>query len=114
MKNLSDFIHKLEKHETKDVIDNHINGSLTVIWRDYDKIIADYPKMIYVSSVNPGELKGPHLHTKRNSHFICMIPYDWFAFQCIYIELMKALVFCLCCFIAMVGAHQYSTDLNYS
>ena len=40
MKNLSDFIHKLEKHETKDVIDNHINGSLTVIWRDYDKIIA--------------------------------------------------------------------------
>jgi dTDP-4-dehydrorhamnose 3,5-epimerase-like enzyme len=72
MKNLSDFIHKLEKHETKDVIDNHINGSLTVIWRDYDKIIADYPKMIYVSSVNPGELKGPHLHTKRNSHFICI------------------------------------------
>ena len=72
MKNLSDFIHKLEKHETKDVIDNHINGSLTVIWRDYDKIIADHPKMIYVSSVNPGELKGPHLHTKRNSHFICI------------------------------------------
>ena len=28
--------------------------------------------MVYVSSVNPGELKGPHLHTKRNSYFTCI------------------------------------------
>ena len=27
--------------------------------------------MIYLSSVNPGEIKGPHLHTKRNSYFVC-------------------------------------------
>jgi dTDP-4-dehydrorhamnose 3,5-epimerase len=69
---IEDFVQKLEKHETKDVNDNHTNGSLTVIWRDYDKIIPDIPKMVYVSSVNPGELKGPHLHTKRNSYFICI------------------------------------------
>ena len=30
------------------------------------------PKMIYVSSVNVGEVKGPHLHTVRNSYFTCI------------------------------------------
>ena len=29
----------LEKHETKDVKDSHVNGSLTVVWRDWDKVI---------------------------------------------------------------------------
>ena len=28
--------------------------------------------MVYVSSVNPDEMKGPHLHTKRNSYFVCI------------------------------------------
>ena len=28
--------------------------------------------MIYFTSVNPGEIKGPHLHTKRNSCFVCI------------------------------------------
>lgn len=62
----------LEKHETKDVCDGHINGSLTVVWRDWDDIIQNHPKMIYVSSVNPTEIKGPHIHTKRTSHFVCI------------------------------------------
>jgi len=62
----------LETHLTKDVTDSHENGSLTVIWRDWDKIIKNPPKMIYVSSVNPGEIKGPHIHTKRDSYFICI------------------------------------------
>lgn len=63
---------KLEKHDTKDVHDNHINGSLTVIWRDWDEILKNHPKMIYVSSVNSGEIKGPHIHTRRESYFICI------------------------------------------
>mgnify|MGYP002640680585 CR=1 FL=1 len=62
----------LETHQTKDITDNHINGTLTVIWRDWDKIIHDPLKMIYVSSVNSGEIKGPHIHTKRNSYFVCI------------------------------------------
>jgi len=62
----------LETHQTKDVNDNHINGSLTVIWRDWDKIIQNPLKMIYVSSVNQGEIKGPHIHTKRDSYFVCI------------------------------------------
>jgi len=62
----------LEQHETKSVVDNHVNGLLTVIWRDWDKIIKNHPKMVYISSVNPGEIKGPHIHTKRNSHFVCI------------------------------------------
>ncbi len=63
---------KLEKHETRSISDNHVNGSLTVIWRDWDKILKHTPKMIYVSSVEPGEIKGPHIHTKRNSYFTCI------------------------------------------
>jgi len=63
---------KLEKHDTKDIKDNHVNGSLTVIWRDWDKIMETDPKMVYISSVNPGEIKGPHLHTKRDSYFVCI------------------------------------------
>jgi len=62
----------LEKHDTKDINTGDINGTLTVIYRDYDKIIEDELKMIYVSSVFPNEIKGPHLHTKRNSYFICI------------------------------------------
>ncbi len=62
----------LEKHETKDIKDGHINGSLIVIWRDWDKILDVEPKMVYISSVNPGEIKGPHLHTKRDSYFVCI------------------------------------------
>jgi len=72
MKNDSINSIKLEKHPTKDIHDQHVNGSLTVIWRDWDKIIEDIPKMIYITSVEPGEIKGPHLHIKRNSYFTCI------------------------------------------
>ena len=63
---------KLESHPTKNIFDEHVNGNLTVVWRDWDNIVKNHPKMVYVSSVNPGELKGPHIHTKRNSYFVCI------------------------------------------
>ena len=63
---------RLEKHETRDITDKHLNGSLTVIWRDWDEILKFHPKMVYVTSVNPGEIKGPHLHTVRHSYFVCI------------------------------------------
>ena len=66
------FQFKLEKHPTRSIDDDHINGSLTVIWRDWDNILKNAPKMVYVSSVEPGEIKGPHIHTKRNSYFTCI------------------------------------------
>ena len=64
-------IHKLEKHETKDVSDSHINGSLTVVWRDWDKIIK-HPQMVYVNFIDPKQVKGPHLHQNRTSYFYCI------------------------------------------
>ena len=63
---------KLEKYQTKDVQDGHVNGSLTVVWRDWGTFIKSKPKMVYLSSVNQGEIKGPHLHTRRNSFFLCI------------------------------------------
>jgi len=62
----------LEKHETKSIVDDHVNGSLTVVWRDWDKEFKINPKMIYITSINPGEIQGPHLHLKRNSYFVCI------------------------------------------
>ena len=61
----------LEKHETKDIKDSHKNGELTVIWRDWDRIIKN-PQMIYLNSVNPREIKGPHIHKNRTSYFLCL------------------------------------------
>lgn len=63
---------RLEKYPTKDIQDGYENGSLTVIWRDWDEILEIPPKMVYTSSVNPGEIKGPHLHTTRDSYFVCI------------------------------------------
>ena len=59
-------------NDTKEIVDKHVNGSLTVIWKNYDDLIKNPPKMVYVSSVNPGETKGPHLHIKRSSYFTCI------------------------------------------
>lgn len=61
----------LSTFPTRDIKNNHVNGKLTLIWRDYDKIIDFTPRMIYLTSVNPGEIKGPHLHSKRDSYFVC-------------------------------------------
>ena len=62
----------LDTFPTRDVTDKHENGKLTVIWRDWDKILKFEPKMVYISTVNIGEVKGPHLHTKRDSYFVCI------------------------------------------
>ena len=61
-------VYELETHKTKDISDLHINGELTVIWRNWDKIINN-PEMVYLNSVNPGEVKGPHIHKNRTSYF---------------------------------------------
>ena len=64
-------VFELETHETKDILDDHKNGELTVIWRNWDNIIKN-PEMVYVNSINPGEIKGPHIHKKRTSFFYCI------------------------------------------
>ena len=72
MENKNFSILDLEKHLTKDITDSHINGELTVIWRDWDNLIKNQPKMIYVNSVNPGGIKGPHIHKNRTTYFFCI------------------------------------------
>ena len=72
MENKNFSVWNLEKHETKDISDSHVNGELTVIWRDWDNLIKNNPKMVYVNSVNPGEIKGPHIHKNRTTSFSCI------------------------------------------
>ncbi len=61
----------LETHETKDITDSHINGELNVIWRNWDNLINE-PEMVYLNTINPREIKGPHLHKNRTSYFFCI------------------------------------------
>ena len=69
---MTDFeIIQLEKHDTRDINDSHVNGELAVIWRDWDEII-NAPKMVYVNSINPKQVKGPHLHENRTTYFYCI------------------------------------------
>ena len=63
---------QLETHDTCDIKDGHANGSLSVVYRDWDNIIDFTPKMLYVTSINKGEIKGPHIHLRRNSYFVCI------------------------------------------
>jgi len=63
---------KLEKHETKDIIDKHVNGFMIPVWRDWDEFVKIKPSMVYVTAINPGERKGPHLHIIRDSYFVCV------------------------------------------
>ena len=70
--NKNNFIINLEKHQTHDIHDSHVNGELTVVWRDWDNILPKHPEMVYVNSVNPGEIKGPHLHKNRTTYFYCI------------------------------------------
>ena len=72
MSNKNFAVWDLETHQTRAVTDSHTNGELTVIWRDWDNIIKNHPKMIYVNSINPGEIKGPHIHKKRITYFSCI------------------------------------------
>ena len=72
MENKNFSVLDLERHQTKNIIDSHINGELTVIWRDWDNLIKNHPKMVYVNSVNPGEIKGPHIHKNRTTSFSCI------------------------------------------
>lgn len=58
----------LELIKTKDVRDGHQNGVFIPVWRDWDKIYEHEPKMVYVTTCFPGELKGPHLHKMRWSY----------------------------------------------
>ena len=62
----------LEKHVTKDIHDKHVNGTLVPVWRNWDKIIKVIPEMVYITSINPGEVKGPHLHIIRHSYYVCI------------------------------------------
>ncbi len=64
-------VHILEKHQTKSITDSHVNGELTILWRDWDKIINE-PKMIYLNSIEPLGIKGPHIHKNRTSYFFCL------------------------------------------
>ena len=72
MENKNFSVWDLEKHQTRDITDSHINGELTVVWRDWDNLIKNHPKMVYVNSINPGEIKGPHIHKNRTTHFFCI------------------------------------------
>lgn len=50
--------------------DGEYNGWLLPIWNATE---SDYrPDQLYLTVVNPGCVKGPHLHLKRAGRFVCV------------------------------------------
>lgn len=55
--------------ETKDASGQR-NGALIAIWNELED---DWrPAQVYVTTVNPGCRKGPHLHLRRTGRFVCV------------------------------------------
>lgn len=61
------------KHITKDKLGNQ-NGFLIPIYNNNDKDLPkNYtPKQVYLTTVEVGKIKGPHLHFKRDGFFTCI------------------------------------------
>lgn len=50
------------------------NGFVIPVWSVLDNIVPPemYARQVYVTAVNPGCIKGPHLHMKRWGMFCCI------------------------------------------
>ena len=50
------------------------NGFLVTIFNENDNFLNnnDYLKQVYLTVVKPNNIKGPHLHYKRNGLFTCI------------------------------------------
>lgn len=50
------------------------NGFLIPIFNVHEGFLPEenYPKQVYLTVCDPGQVKGPHLHHKRWGHFTCI------------------------------------------
>ena len=64
---------KHPKHITKNRF-NKPNGFLVPIFNVFDGFISseNFPKQVYITVCDVGEIKGPHLHKKRWGFFTCI------------------------------------------
>lgn len=65
--------HEHKKFITKDYSGKE-NGFLVPILNIHDKILEadEFPQQVYLSTVLPNHMKGPHLHHIRNGYFTCI------------------------------------------
>ncbi|MGQ0739700.1 MAG: WxcM-like domain-containing protein [Bacteroidota bacterium] len=54
--------------------DNRVNGFLVPLYNIHDKFFetGKEPQQVYLTSVLPGTIKGPHLHFIRTGFFTCI------------------------------------------
>lgn len=52
----------------------YANGNLITIYNENDLFYnkTDSPKQVYLTTIKKNEVKGPHLHFKRQGHFTCI------------------------------------------
>ena len=64
---------KHTKHITKNE-EGEVNGFLVPIYNIHEGFFTEgkEPKQVYMTSVKPGSLKGPHLHYIRTGFFTCV------------------------------------------
>jgi dTDP-4-dehydrorhamnose 3,5-epimerase len=67
---------KTTKHprfQTKDE-EGHINGFLVPVYNVHEGVFpkGEEPQQVYLTSVKPGMIKGPHMHFIRRGYFTCI------------------------------------------
>ncbi|MBK8809916.1 MAG: WxcM-like domain-containing protein [Acidobacteria bacterium] len=54
--------------------DGEVNGFLVPLFNEHDGFFAEgkEPRQVYLTTVLPGKIKGPHLHFVRTGFFTCI------------------------------------------
>src|SRR4051794_2589594 len=62
-----------KKFTTRDD-DGEVNGFLVPIYNIHDGFFVDgkHPQQVYITTILPGKLKGPHMHMIRTGFFTCI------------------------------------------
>ena len=62
-----------KKFETRDEA-GEVNGFLVPIYNIHDGFFSEgkHPQQVYMTTILPGKLKGPHLHFIRTGFFTCI------------------------------------------
>ena len=62
-----------KKYETK-TEEGDINGFLVPLYNAHEKFFAEgkQPEQVYMTTIQPGKIKGPHLHFIRTGFFTCI------------------------------------------
>ena len=65
-------IFNVELIKTKEKKTGKQNGIFLPLWRNWDSKYLISPEMVYYTTLNARDIKGPHLHKERTGYLTCL------------------------------------------